>query len=108
MLDGVVHMNTCCVYTSVVSMNAQIHTIRHVPPTQQSTVEPLYSGHHGTRRDCTDYEVVLISGGEDALRQSIMYHLAPVSIIGRCPQLRGRGVTVLVNPQQFDLKILCG
>ena len=32
---------------------------------QTFTVDPLYSGHLGTRRDCPDNEDVLISGVED-------------------------------------------
>ena len=57
------------------------------------TVEPLYFGHLGTRKDCPDYQGVLISGVEDVLWLVIMDHLAPVA----CLQLKGldqRGSTV--------------
>ena len=56
-----------------------------------STVDPLYSTHLGTRKNCPDYQGVLISGAEDVLWLIKVNYLVPVACvhIRGCPQFRG-------------------
>ena len=44
-------------------------------------MEPLYSGHLGTKKGCPDYQNVLISGVEDVLWQSMENHLVPLACV---------------------------
>ena len=55
------------------------------------TVEHLYSGHLRTKKDCPDYEVVLISGVEDVLWQALwnIWFQWYVSTLEGCLQFRG-------------------
>ena len=46
--------------------------------------EPLYSGHLRTRRDCPDYEGILISGVEGVLWESMENPLVPGACVHIC------------------------
>ena len=54
------------------------------------TAEPLYSGQLETRKDCPDYEDVLILEVEVVLWQSTKNHLVSLACVHNrgCPQFR--------------------